>query len=178
MKAGRLSSIIFVVVAINSLLAGAAFAGFGFGSDTGKSGLDFTRGYDVNTVTNVSGRVSSSPQSGERGQLFVDINAHGETITLSLGPERYWSKNGFPLRPRDEVSAKGSLAQGRDGKSYLLVQRLSNRTIGSQAYLRNEQGNPAWAGRSGGMMGDHGGMMGGGMMGRGGGMMGGGMMRR
>lgn len=168
-----------LAVAINCLLAGAAFAGFGFGDDVGKSGLDFTRGYDVNTVTNVSGRVASSPQSGEKGHTFVDIKTHGETVTLCLGPESFWAKNGFPLRPRDEVIAKGSLAQGKDGRTYLMVQKLSNRTTGAQMALRNEQGSPAWSGRNGGgMMGGRGGMMdGGGMMGRGSGMRGGGMMR-
>jgi hypothetical protein len=181
MKTGRFSSIITLAVALHCLLTSAAFAGFGFGGDdTGKSGLDFTKGYDVNTVTSVSGRVASSPQSGEKGHVFADINAHGVSVTLYLGPERFWEKNGLPLHPRDEVIAKGSLAQGKDGKSYLMVQKLFNRTTGAQMALRNEQGSPAWSGRNGGAMmwGRGGGMMdGGGMMGRGGGMMGGGMMR-
>lgn len=57
MKPGRFFSIAAVSMLLNSLPSGAAFAAFGFGSsDTEKSGLDFSRGYDVNTVTTLSGR--------------------------------------------------------------------------------------------------------------------------
>ncbi len=179
MKSGRFSSVVLGALFLNCLLVGAADAGFGFGDDRGKSGLDFTRGYDINTVTSVSGRVLSSPQSGEKKNVFVEIRAGSETLSLCLGPRYYWEKNEIPLRPNDDVVAKGSKAQGNDGRTYLMVQKLANRTTGSQVALRNDQGSPAWSGRSGGgmMWGRGGGMTDGGMM-RGGGMMGGGMMRR
>ncbi len=181
MKTGRFSSIVTGTLFLNCLLVGIAYAGFGFGfgdDERGKSGLDFTRGYDINTVTSVSGRVLSSPQAGERGNVFVEIRADGENLTLCLGPRSYWERNAIPLRSNDNVTAKGSKAQGNDGKTYMMVQKLANRSTGSQMSLRDEQGRPAWAGMGGGMMGGRGsGMMDGGMM-RGGGRMGGGMMRR
>lgn len=181
MKTGRFSSIITLAVAFNCLLGSAAYAAFGFGGDTGKSGLDFNNGYDVNTVMTVSGRVVSSPRTGESGHVFIDIKARGENFSLCLGPRSYWEERDAPLSRGDEVTVKGSVAQGNDGKTYLMVQRLSNRTTGSRVDLRNERGNPAWTGMNGnGMMWNRGGGMmwnrGGGMM-RGGGM-GGGMMGR
>ncbi len=174
MKTGRFSSIVTGTFFLNCLLVGVAYAGFGFGGDDlGKSGLDFTRGYDVNTVATVSGRVLSSPQAGDQGHTFVEIDDHGETINLSLGPRTFWNKNEIQLHPGDYITAKGSRAQGKDGKTYLMVQKLSNRTTGSQVSLRNERGGAAWSGRNGnGIMSDRpGGMMGGGMMRGGGGMM-------
>ena len=170
----RFSLVITLASILICLLAGAAFAGFGFGGDDlGKSGLDFNKGYDVNTVTTVSGRVGSPPRTDEKEQVFVDVKAGGEVISLSLGPKSYWEKKDFPLHPNDDITAKGSKAQGKDGKTYLLVQKLSNRTTGAQTEVRSERGGPAWSGRNaGGMM--FGGPGGGGGMMRGGG---GGMMR-
>ena len=152
-----------------------AFAGFGFGSDDlGKSGLDFNKGYDVNTVTSVNGRVLSALRTGDKEHLFVDIKASGETISLNLGPKVFWDSKNFQLRANDEISVKGSIAQGKDGKSYLMVQKVTNQTTGSQLTLRNENGAPGWSGRNaGGMMPNtpSGTMNGGGIMRGGGGMM-------
>ena len=183
MTRGRFSTIIVLAVVLNCLLINSSFAGFGFGGDDlGKSGLDFNKGYDVNTVATVSGRVSSSPRIDEKEHVFVEVKVSGETISLSLGPKSFWENKGIQLHTNDEVTAKGSKAQGKDGKTYLMVQSITNKTTGSQMALRNNQGGTAWSGRNTGGMG--GGMWGGGMGGmdgtRGGGMggMGGGGMRR
>ena len=176
MITSRFSHIMTMVILLNCTLVGTAFAGFGFGGDDGgKSGLDFNKGYDVNTVATVSGQVVSLPRTGEKEHIFVEIKAGGETVNLSLGPKSFWNKKEIALHPNDEITAKGSKAQGKDGKTYLMVQKLINRTTGAQMVVRNERGGPAWSGRNGdGMMsnGPSGGMMrDGGMMRGGGGMM-------
>lgn len=169
MKPGRFFSIAATVILLNSLPSGGAFA-FSFGgSDTEKSGLDFTRGYDVNTVTTLSGQAVAAPQSGEKGAVFVEIGNREGKFSLYLGPGSFWEKKGIPIRPNDAISAKGSIAQGKDGKVYLLIQKLSNRTTGAKLELRDEKGEPAWSGRmrerESGMRMHRGGMMrGGGMM--------------
>lgn len=172
----RFSPILALAILLNCLLFGTAYAGFGFGmDDKGKSGLDFNMGYDVNTVTTVSGRVVSLPQTGEKEHVFVEVRAGGETVSLNLGPKTFWKEKDFPLHPNDEITARGSKAQGKDGKAYLLVQKITNRTTGAQMVVRNENGSGAWSGRSGMMSnGPAGGMMrgGGGMMRGGGGMRG------
>ena len=179
MVPSRFFHIFALTIILNCIQVGAAFAGFGFGGiDEGKSGLDFNKGYDVNTVATVSGRVVSSVRTGEKEHLFIDIKAGSETINLNLGPKSFWEGKVFPLNPNDSVTVKGSKAQGKDGKTYLLVQKISNQTTGSQVSLRNDSGGPAWAGpNANGMMSDSpgGGMKSGGGMMRGGG---GGMMRR
>lgn len=177
MTVNRLSSILALVLALNGLLPGAASAGFfGFGSDEkGKSGLDFNRGYDINTVTTLSGRVVSSPHPGDREQYLIEVKSGSELVNVSVGPGSFWEKKGIPVRINDEISAKGSKAQGEDGKTYLLTQRLVNRTTGSQLELRGERGEPVWSGRSAAGIGLGQSSMG--HMFRGGGFMGGGMMR-
>ncbi|MSM39416.1 MAG: DNA-binding protein [Geobacter sp.] len=169
MNKGRFSPIIPLAVFLNCLFAATAFAGFGFGSDdVGKSGLDFNRGYDINTVTTVSGRVVSAPRTNGNEHVFVEVRTDGEIISLSLGPKYSWVKKEFPLHPNDEIAARGSKAQGEDGKSYLMVQKLTNLTTGARMVVRNERGEPGWSARTAGSMmsnGPRGGMMwGGGMM--------------
>ena len=170
MSKDRFSPIITLAAVLNCLLFGTAFAGFGFGgNDLGKSGLDFNKGYDVNTVMNVSGRVVSPPRTDEKEHVFVEVKAGGEIISLSLGPKSFWEKKEIPLRPNDDITARGSKAQGNDGKTYLMVQKLTNRTTGARTEVRNERGGPAWSGRNArGMMSNG---PGGGMRGGGGGMM-------
>ena len=185
---------IICAITLNCGHAGTVFAGF-FGSDEGKSGLDFNGGYDTNTVSTMSGRVTSLPHAGEKNDVVVAIKSGSETLNISVGPGSYWEKKGIAISENDELSVKGSKAQGKDGKSYVLAQKLVNRTTGAQVDLRNDKGEPAWSGRNlnsmrsegtAGSMRSHGGNMmrssGGGMMRSGGGGMmrsgGGGMMRR
>lgn len=174
----RVISTLFLALMINTVITGAAFAGFlGFGSDDkGKSGLDFNKGYDINTVATVSGRAASPPREGDRGQLFLEVRSGNGPVEVSLGPGSFWEKKGIPIRPNDEITVKGSKAQGQDGKTYLLTQKLVNKTTGSELELRSEKGDPVWSGR--GSAGAGQGRFGGGMF-QGGGMMrgGGGMMR-
>lgn len=154
--------------------------GFGFGSDNGgKSGLDLNRGYDINTVTTVSGKVTSLPRFIEKEQVIIEIKNGSDIVNVSVGPDSFWGANGITVNLDDDLSAKGSLAQGQDGKTYLMAQKLTNRTTGSQVELRSERGISAWSGRSMNSM-RSGGRSGGGMRSSGGGMMrgGGGMMRR
>lgn len=179
MTPGRFSSVCTGAALLISLQFGTAFAGFFSSDDKGKIGLDFNSGYDVNTVSTLSGRVLSLPHAVEKGNIIVVINSHNETLNISLGPESYWDKKGIAIKVNDDLSVKGSKAQGQDGKSYLLAQKLVNRTTGAQVDLRNEKGEPAWSGR--GMTGSGSAGIGGSMRSIGGGMMrggGGGMMRR
>ncbi len=180
MTTGRFPSLIITLaILMDCLMISTAFAGFGFGwGDVGKSGLDFNKGYDANTVTTVTGRVISQQHTGDKEHVFIEIKSGTETISLNLGPKSFWEGKSFPLNFNDDITAKGSMAQGKDGKTYLLVQKFSNRTNGSQVSLRNDGGSPVWSGRNAnGMMSDNpaGGMRSGGGMIHGGG---GGMMRR
>ncbi len=179
MNKGRFSLIPVWAILLDCLMLGTAFAAFGFGGDNaGKSGLDFTGGYDINTVTTVSGKVSTLPQPGDRKHTIIEISTKKERFYLYVGPPSYWDKKGITVRMNDVVSAKGSKAQGEDGKTYLITQKLTNRTTGAQLDLRDEKGEPVWSGRSHNTL-HHGGFAGG-MRHRGSGMMrmGRGMMGR
>jgi len=183
--ASRSLCVLICAITLNCAQPGAVCAGF-FGSDERKSGLDFNGGYDINTVSTISGRVISLPHPAEQESVVVAIKSGNETLNISVGPGSYWEKNGIAINLNDDLSVKGSKAQGKDGKSYLLAQKLVNRTTGAQLDLRNDRGEAAWSGSSLSHVrseGAAGGMrnQGGSMMRNGGGMMrsgGGGMMRR
>mgnify|MGYP001344783202 CR=1 FL=1 len=178
MPIGRFFLMTLGALCLVLLLHVPADAGFGFGSDdVGKSGLDLNQGYDINTVTTVAGRVVVAPRQGEKDQFIVEIASASGLVNVSIGPATFWQSKGVPVSLNDELSAKGSLAQGEDGKTYLLAQKLVNKTTGSQVELRNEKGVPSWSGR--GMGSTRSGRSQGGMRSHGGAMMrGGGMMRR
>lgn len=175
---GRFFSIIIGAILLDCLLNGSVFAGFFGSDDKGKSGLDFTSGYDINTVSAMAGRVVSLPHAGEKENVILEIKSGNEIFSISVGPGSYWGKKGIAISLNDELAVKGSKAQGKDGKSYVLTQKLLNRTTGAEVEVRSEKGEPAWSGR--GMSSKRPESPAGGMRYQGGGMMrnGGGMMRR
>ncbi len=185
MKTGRFFLIPVLATFLFCLLPGRAFAAFGFGGDSaGKSGLDFSTGYDVNTVATVSGRVRTLPDPDDSEHAIIGINSNGERYYVYVGPSSYWERKGISVRLNDEISAKGSIAQGQNGRVYLLAQKLTNLSTGGRLALRGESGEPLWsaanrgsAGHGGSFFGWGGGRsgmtgMGRGMMGMGRGMMG------
>jgi hypothetical protein len=52
------------------------------------------------------------------------------------------------MRVSDYISAKGSIAQGRNGRVYLLTQKLTNLTTGDQLELRGDRDEPLWSGKN------------------------------
>ena len=172
MRLNVFSLLIVLTITVGCLPTGTAFAG----DASGKSGLDLDRGYDINTVATISGKVTATPHVADREIVIVEISSGTETVHLSVGLSSYWEKHGIQLHLNDDIIAKGAKAQGKDGKIYLLVRKLENRTAGSRIEMRNEQGEAVWNGAhmspamnerpSGGQRHQGGGMMrgGGGMM--------------
>ena len=177
MTIGRFLPTVLFALFVSILAAGPAYAAFGFGSDDGrgKSGLDMNHGYDINTVTTMTGKVIAAPYIIEKEYVAVDIQNEAGTFTICVGPASYWKSNGVPVAINDEIVVKGSMAQGQDGKKYLIAQKITDTTNGGNLEVRTESGISAWSSRS---MGGSG-RMNSGMGTRGNTIMrGGGMMRR
>ncbi len=134
------------------LLSSTAEAFWGFGAGEG-SGLNLIQGYDRNTVTTVTGRVTASPDQGMDPVQF-EIVAGSERIVTVLGPRWYLQDDDLSWKAGDTVTVRGSLAQGRDGRSYLLAQWVTM-PGGRQLVLRSDTGRPGWSGGyRGGTQGD------------------------
>jgi len=146
MEKGR-SFILLALIILALLSPLPATAGwFGMESEWEKSGLDLTTGYDQNTVTSITGHLTRIDIEGAAGPALAILQHDGENVQLVLGPKNYWRSKGIPLKPGDEIVARGSIALGRDGKTYLIVQQLSNSTTGGDSRLRADSGKPAWGG--------------------------------
>ena len=177
MTIGRFLPTVLFALFVSILAAGPACAAFGFGSDDsrGKSGLDMNHGYDINTVTTKTGKVIAAPYIIEKEYVAIDIQNEDGTFTICVGPATYWKSNGVPVAINDEIVVKGSMAQGQDGKKYLIAQQIIDTTNGGNLEVRTPSGISAWSSRS---------MGGSGRMNSGTGirgntiMRGGGMMRR
>ncbi len=125
---------------------------FGDGNDRDKSGLDNESGYDINTVVTVNGRISeikTDESSDPHGPARIVIQADEESITLILGPKSFWQEKGIPVKKDDEITARGSKAQGQNGKIYIFVQSLSDYSSETSIIIRNNNGKPVWSGSGG-----------------------------
>jgi hypothetical protein len=160
---------LFILIAAAALLLGLggtadAFWGFGDSRQQDKSGLDLELGYDRNTVVKISGSVAVPPRPLPGGLIAVDLNIQGEQIVAVLGPAWYLQDDNLDWKIGDQATVRGSLAQGKDGRTYLLSQQISV-TGGATIELRDIKGSPSW---SGGLRGGRPGNASGGQIQRGG----------
>ena len=140
----------YILIAASALLlmlAGTADAFWGIGDSKGpdKSGLDLEQGYDRNTVVKISGSVAVPPRQLTGGLIAVDLNLSGEQMIVVLGPAWYLQDDNLDWKIGDQVTVRGSLAQGKDGRTYLLSQQISV-PGGATIVLRGENGSPSWSG--------------------------------
>jgi hypothetical protein len=145
---GRFRSLFFLIAAAIVVVIlqrpAEAFWGFGSGGEGGASGLDLVQGYDRNTVVTTAGRVAVAPDLAA-DPVTIEMVAGSERFVVVLGPRWYLQDDHLDWKAGDVVTVRGSKAQGKDGRSYLLAQWVSNPS-GGQLVLRNETGRPAWAG--------------------------------
>jgi len=135
---------VIVVVLLHS--PAEAFWGFGSGRDGVASGLDLVRGYDRNTVTTLTGRVVVAPDPSA-DPVTVELSTGTERFVVVLGPRWYLQDDNLDWKAGESVTVRGSRAQGKDGRTYLLAQWVSG-ISGGQLVLRNDAGRPGWSGGS------------------------------
>jgi hypothetical protein len=149
MNSTLLSLIPAIVMAILLHSSAEAFWGFGSSPTTDKSGLNLEQGYDRNTVVTITGRVAALPDSAA-DPVTVELVAGGERTVVVLGPRWYLQDDNLDWKVGDMLTVRGSRAQGRDGRSYLMGQWV-NLPGGSQLTLRSDAGRPGWSGGRGGV---------------------------
>ena len=110
--------------------------------------LNFESGYDVNTVTTVTGQILSIQAGANRHNLQLEVESGGSRMIVCLGPQRYWAEHGVSLKEGDQVVVRGSKAQGQEGVIYIVAQKITETSQGSVVILRDESGHPNWAGGS------------------------------
>lgn len=140
-------AVLMLVCLLLAMVPATARAGWLFGDDNsvGRSGLDLVQGFDRNTVTTVSGRVLSGTHQGA-DPLSLEIVAGADTFVVVLGPKWYLQDDVMDWKPGDPVTVRGSKAQGKDGRTYLLAQWITAPGGGQQLVLRSDSGRPSWSG--------------------------------
>lgn len=130
------------------LLGGTAeaFWGFGQSGEPGKSGLDLEQGYDRNTVVTVGGTVAVAPRPLAGGIMAFDLSREGEQVVVVLGPAWYLQDDDLNWKVGSQVTVRGSLAQGKDGRLYLITERILTPN-GTTLMLRGGDGTPSWSGQ-------------------------------
>jgi hypothetical protein len=143
----RFCSTLIAAAGVLLVLGGSAdaFLGFGNTGESDRSGLDLEKGYDRNTVVNIGGSVAVPPRPLAGGLIAFDLSTPGDRIVVVLGPAWYLQDDNLDWKVGDQVTVRGSLAQGKDGRTYLLSQRIST-PDGTTIELRGESGRPSWSG--------------------------------
>ena len=142
--------LIFMLVTL-SFWNREASAFWGSDSADSASGLDVAAGFDVNTITTVTGTVLTPPERmGQEQHTVMSVAAPQGAVTVVLGPWWYWEKQTIAATKNQELAITGSLAQGKDGAIYVFAQRLENRSTGETVTLRSESGKPLWSGAGSG----------------------------
>lgn len=136
---------ISLLLTVSLALPLPALAFWGANGDSHAS-LNLKSGYDVNTVTTVTGQVIAIQTGVERPNVELEIETNGARMIICLGPQAYWAEQGVPFHPGDELTVHGSKAQGRDGIIYLLAQKITGARPELNVVLRDESGRPVWAG--------------------------------
>ncbi|MBU4237513.1 MAG: hypothetical protein KKI01_14495 [Proteobacteria bacterium] len=167
----RLQLITFFHLLILFLIVPFSAQAFWGNDEENSPALNLESGYDVNTVTTVTGQILSIQSGVDRPNLQLEIDDSGTRMMVFLGPQRYWVDQGVPLKVGDKVVVRGSKAQGQDGVIYILAQKITETSQGLAVILRDASGHPNWAG---GRMGNRNQTGGGGGGSRGGGGSGGG----
>jgi hypothetical protein len=109
--------------------------------------LNLESGYDVNTVTTVSGRILSVQSGTTRRNVQLEIEGMGGTrMMVVLGPQRYLAEQKVSLQAGEDVIVRGSKAQGKDGVMYILAREITQGSTETTIVLRDEDGYPKWAG--------------------------------
>jgi len=109
--------------------------------------VNVSEGYDVNTVTTVSGTIRAIHTDGKRPNVELELE-HGDVrVMICIGPQRYWAERDLPFAPGDEITARGSRAQGPGGVHYLMAREITDRSRQQTTVLRDEAGRPLWAGK-------------------------------
>ncbi|MBC8018440.1 MAG: hypothetical protein H7X83_07985 [Verrucomicrobia bacterium] len=141
--------ILIFILAILSFWNREASAFWGSDATDSSSGLNVAAGFDVNTITTLTGTVMTLPErKGQEQHTVMSVAAPQGAVTVVLGPWWYWEKQTINTTKNQEIAITGSLAQGKDGAIYVFAQRLENRSTGEVVTLRSESGKPLWS-RSG-----------------------------
>ena len=75
------------------------------------------------------------------GNVLTLLSADGTLVEAMLGPPWFWSENGIPLNPDDQIELEGF-----ESPDHMEVNWLVNQTSGQTIQLRTPEGKPVWGG--------------------------------
>lgn len=111
------------------------------------SGIVYPGGYDLNTVGEIQGRISSVTVP-ESGPVRITLTVDKETYIALASSRSFWEDMNSNLKEGMEINVRGSKTVGKDGNLYIIAQEI--RITGSKRSLvfRNESGEALWSNRT------------------------------
>lgn len=106
----------------------------------------FNRMYNPSTVETIKGEVVSvdkiTPMKGMSYGIHLMLKTNKETVSVHLGPARYFDSHKYSIKPKDKIEITGSKVS-YSGKPAIIAAevRKGNEVI----KLRDESGYPVWS---------------------------------
>jgi hypothetical protein len=113
-----------------------------------ESGIHYPGGFDPNTVGEVLGKAHGYFQP-ESGPVRFQLISTKETYTILVSPAWYQRDLEKKISDGTEVRVQGSKSLGKDGKLYIIAQKIKILSSGETMAFRNEDGYPLWKGSTG-----------------------------
>lgn len=113
-----------------------------------ESGIHYPGGFDPNTVGEVHGKASGYSQP-ESGPVRFQLISTKETYIVLVSPVWYRRDLGSKIPDGTEVQVRGSKSLGKDGKLYIIAQKIKIFPSGETLAFRSEDGSPLWKGAMG-----------------------------
>lgn len=113
-----------------------------------ESGIHYPRGFDPNTVGEVQGKAYGYSQP-ESGPVRFQLISPKETYIILISPAWYQRELGSKISDGTEVRIQGSKSLGKDGKLYIIAQKLKFLSSGETMAFRSVDGSPLWKGSMG-----------------------------
>lgn len=136
-KHARPKVTLFLILLLWTLPLSAVAQGWYWGSPVAP-------GYDRNAVVEMEGLVLQADLSARRGGTSLQMEAGGETVTVTLGPAWYLRRQGADIISGDRLLVRGAKAKTQEGKVFLTAATVTNRRTGRVLNLRDEEGRPLW----------------------------------
>jgi hypothetical protein len=114
-----------------------------------QSGIHFPGGFDLNTVGDLSGKVTGLSRPVGNGPVILNIETAWEKYAVVTCPTWYWDELKIKVSVGEEIRVIGSKSLGRDGHLYVIAQEIHFVEQGKTIALRSKTGTPLWSGPHG-----------------------------
>jgi hypothetical protein len=109
-----------------------------------ESGIHFPGGFDLNTVGELNGKITSLNRPAGSGPVILNLETVWEKYAIVTCPPWYWDELKVKVSVGEAVQVIGSKSLGKDSNLYIIAQEIHFVGQGKIIILRSKAGTPLW----------------------------------